>query len=87
MCHFCHWYCCRPGSRLAEVNDVDEFKGQPLVGSRTDFTKLRCRVVDSLVASLERRFEDVADGVLRVAKIASLRSWPKDESIDGKKSM
>jgi len=69
---------------LAEVNDVEVYKGQRLVGSRTDFRTLRCRVIDSLVASLQRRFEDISDGVLRVARIASLRSWPTDESIDGK---
>ena len=54
----------------------DEFKGQALTGNLNMFTSARGKVVESLIKSLETRYNDVQDDVLGATKLGSLQTWP-----------
>ena len=54
----------------------DEFKGQALTENLNMFTSARGKVVESLIQSLETRYNDVQDDALGATKLGSLQTWP-----------
>ena len=71
----------RPGfnlKKLTSAENTDEFLGQTLTGASDRFDKEAASVLDSVILALEKRYEDVNEGLLNATKIANLNTWPPD---------
>ena len=72
-----------PGSELWQIKDCC-YQGVKLTGNNSSFTSSKANLCDDLQESLKGRFEDVSEGVLEAAQIASLPSWPDKKKSEGK---
>lgn len=56
--------------------DAISFNGHTLSGNLDMFNSAKPKVLDGLIASLQKRFKDVNEDVIKAIKVASLKSWP-----------
>ena len=74
----------RAGPNLRIVLEKDTFRGFPLNGALKTFDNARVKMVDGLVACLEKRFADIDTGLLEGTKLADFTTWPSEFNDDTK---
>lgn len=67
-----------PGQNLQKLLGKEKFRDQKVTGSSDQFDGQRVKVIDELIGAINKRFDDLDQGVLQASKLADLTTWPSE---------
>ncbi len=66
-----------------EYMNSKSYKGEQLKGKVQDMDKMRKNAVGEVVKTIQKRMTDASDDVIKATSIASFKSWPLPNDIQG----